>query len=398
MQNTGPNKETPLTTASGKIDRAELEQAFSLFNEASRQLVEAYQELEQKVGSLTQELAVANGALRQQYEEKAALSSRLETLLEALPGGVVELDVEDRVSTVNPAIQQILGRDVRGRLWKDEVEPELVPTSVVNEWEYSLPGEDGVRRLSVVASRLPSGERILLVHDLSESWRLRQQLEQHKRLAAMGEMAAGLAHQLRTPLATALLYTANLTKPELGAAERTKFAEKSLSRLRHLETLVQNMLRFVRGQQAEIELVDLCLVIEDAFKTVQPEESERRRDWQLDLPEAPAWVEANHRELSGALINLLENAVQATAEQGKVALRLCREGRWWRIEVTDDGCGMSDAVKERLFEPFFTTRKEGTGLGLAIVRNLVTAYGGEIDVQSAQDRGTTFTILLPASR
>ncbi|MFC4161682.1 sensor histidine kinase [Chitinimonas lacunae] len=387
-----------MSNVPGKIDRAELEQAFSLFTEASRQLVESYQELEQKVGSLTQELAVANGALRQQYEEKAALSSRLETLLAALPGGVVELDGEGRVSTVNPALRQILGREVQGCLWQEEVAPELVPTSVVNEWEYAPPGEAAVRRLSIVASELASGERILLIHDLSESWRLRRQLEQHKRLAAMGEMAAGLAHQLRTPLATALLYTANLTKPDLGAAERAKFADKSLARLRHLETLVQNMLRFVRGQQAEIELVDLCLVIEDAFKTVQPEESERRRDWQLALPDGPAWVEANHRELSGALINLLENAVQATAEQGKVALRLCREGRWWQIEVTDDGCGMSEAVKERLFEPFFTTRKEGTGLGLAIVRNLVAAYGGEIDVQSVQGQGTTFTILLPASR
>ncbi|QDQ28659.1 PAS domain-containing protein [Chitinimonas arctica] len=383
--------------ANEKIDQAGLEQAFSLFTEASRQLVESYQELEQQVGSLTQELAVANGALRQQFEEKAALSSRLETLLAALPGGVVELDDGDGVVTSNPAAVEIFGRELIGVNWLQTVEPMLTATAVIDDWTFLAP--DGAeKRLSIVASRLPSGERILLIHDVSESWRLRRQLEQHKRLAAMGEMAAGLAHQLRTPLATALLYTANLAKPQLGESDRLKFGEKSLARLRYLETLIQNMLLFVRGHQAEMERVDLAAAAEDALQTVQPQDTGQTRRWRVSLPEGPAWIEeASRKELTGALINLLENAMQATAAGDEITLDLARDGVAWRLVVADQGCGMSEQVRERLFEPFFTTRKDGTGLGLAIVRNLITACGGEIDVSSAPGEGAIFTILLPAA-
>ncbi|GAB3264962.1 sensor histidine kinase [Chitinimonas naiadis] len=382
--------------ATDKIDRAELEQAFSLFTEASRQLVESYQELEQQVSSLTQELAVANGALRQQFEEKAALSNRLETLLAALPGGVVELDNDDAVVTSNPAAVSIFGRELVGVLWPDAVEKTLLSTAVANEW--TLPEQEGQeKRVSIVTSQLPTGERILLIHDVSESWRLRKQLEQHKRLAAMGEMAAGLAHQLRTPLATALLYTANLAKPQLGESDRIKFGQKSLTRLRYLETLIQNMLQFVRGQQAEIELTDWVQIAEEALQTVQPQDIDQSRRWEVILPDGEAVVEANRKELTGALINLLENALQATKPGDEIRLALVRDGGNWRMKISDQGCGMPESVRERLFEPFFTTRKEGTGLGLAIVRNLVTAYGGQIDVVSSPGEGADFTILLPAA-
>lgn len=395
MQKNSTNKESLLNTPdSSKIDRAELEQAFSLFTEASRQLVESYQELEQKVGSLTQELALANGALRQQFEEKAALSSRLEALLAALPAGVVELNAAGAVATFNPAAAEILERPLSGVSWSESIEPEFVATSVAYEWDYTVQG--GVdKRLSVVGRQLGSGERILLIHDVSESWRLRRQLEQHKRLAAMGEMAAGLAHQLRTPLATALLYTANLAKADLGEPERIKFAGKSLVRLRHLESLIQNMLQFVRGQHAEVEEVDLVAVIEDALQTVQPHEASCQRLWQVEMPQAPALVCASRKELAGAIINLLENAVQATRSGGTIRMELDEIDARWRLKIADNGVGMQADVKERIFEPFFTTRKEGTGLGLAIVRNLVASYGGEIQLESVAGQGTTFTILLP---
>jgi two-component system sensor histidine kinase FlrB len=268
---------------------------------------------------------------------------------------------------------------------------------VAGEWQY-LASDEVEKRLGIVDSDLAGGGRILLIHDVSESWRLRAQLEQHKRLAAMGEMAAGLAHQLRTPLATALLYTANLAKPQLGEAERLKFGEKSLARLRYLETLIKNMLRFVRGEQAELEVVDLIAAIEEALQTVQPHTAGHERDWEIVLPDGEALVSANRKELTGALINLLENAVQATHAGDRIGIALDCADACWQLQISDSGVGMSEAVKERLFDPFFTTRKEGTGLGLAIVRNMMTAYGGTIDVVSAAGEGAVFTIRLPVAR
>ncbi len=375
-------------------DRDGLEQAFSLFTEASRQLVESYQELESKVGSLTEELALANGALRQQFEEKAALSQRLASLLAALPGGVIELDAGGVVTAVNPAATAIFDEGVVGCSWDSFAASKLAMTAVAGEWEMASAG--AIRRLSIEESQLVDGGRILLVNDVSEAWRLRRQLEQHKRLAAMGEMAAGLAHQLRTPLATALLYTANLTKPQLGEVDRLKFGEKSLSRLRYLENLIQNMLLFVKGQQAELEVVDMVAVLEEAIQTVQPQASAMLRSWQVVLTVDHALIEAGRKELVGAIINLLENAVQATQAGQQIGVSLDRTGDHWRIVVFDTGKGMPASVKDRLFEPFFTTRTDGTGLGLAIVRNLIAGFGGEIEVWSEPEQGARFTILLPA--
>ncbi|MDK2123801.1 sensor histidine kinase [Parachitinimonas caeni] len=395
MHNPESNKEAAAAgLATSGLDKRELEQAFSLFTEASRQLVESYQELEQKVTSLTAELATANGALRQQFEEKAALSSRLSALLDALPGGVVELSHEGVVIATNPATRQIFGLDLMDCDWDAVMGSRLVPTNVCNEWEYQPPGGE-LRRLSVISNSAPAvGGRILLIHDVSEAWRLRLQLEQHKRLAAMGEMSAGLAHQLRTPLSAALLYTANLSRPGLSDEDRQKFGDKAVSRMRHLESLIQNMLQFVRGHQALCEKVALADCLDDALQSVQPQADAMQRQWLVDIPDAPIWVEANRKELTGAFINLLENAVQATKANGCIRVRL-DEDESARVSIADNGCGMDQQVKERLFEPFFTTRKEGTGLGLAIVANLVTAYGGTIEVESVLGEGTKMMVKLP---
>jgi two-component system sensor histidine kinase FlrB len=142
--------------------------------------------------------------------------------------------------------------------------------------------------------------------------------------------------------------------------------------------------------------VNLASVVDEALQTVQPQIEAARRVWRVgEMPEQ-AWAEASRKEIVGAVINLLENAVQATAPGGAIGVSLARQSSFWRLDVVDDGCGMSAEVKDRLFEPFFTTRTDGTGLGLAIVRNLITAFGGEVDVQSEPGEGARFTILLPA--
>ena len=229
----------------------ELEQAFSLFNEASAQLASAYQDLQEQVARLSSELAVANGELRRQFEEKEALSRRLTLLLDALPGGVVVLDASGQVVEVNPAACQLLGGESLGRAWSEIQAQQLIAASSPQEWQLRDP--DGVplqRWVSISASPLdPAGGRILLVSEITEARRLREQLERHKRLSAMGEMAAGLAHQLRTPLATALLYAGNLARAQLPDQDRQRFAEKAQARLRDLERMIQEMLTFVAGSR-----------------------------------------------------------------------------------------------------------------------------------------------------
>lgn len=373
----------------------ELEQAFSLFNEASAQLAGAYQELQEQVGRLTAELAVANGELRRQFEEKEALSSRLARLLESLPGGVIVLSAAGRIVQANPAALRMLGTDIVGARWSEIEQARLVEASPT---EWQLKDGDGKPQacwVSLSASALDvSGGRILLLSDISEVRRMREQLERHRRLSAMGEMAAGLAHQLRTPLATALLYAGNLTRPQLTPADRIRFAERAQARLRDLERMIQDMLTFVRGTANAGDSFTAGTLVQELAQTMEPQMHASGVAMTCVNGCADALLRGNHKALSGALMNLLENAMQACAQGGDVVLRATASDGAVRIEVVDSGIGMDESVQARLFEPFFTTRPEGTGLGLAIVRSVVEAHGGEITVSSQPGKGSTFAVNL----
>ncbi|UXY14598.1 ATP-binding protein [Chitiniphilus purpureus] len=376
------------------IDPKELETAFSLFTVASEQLTEAYSELQLQVESLTRQLEIANGNLRRELEEKAALSRRLSLLLANLPAGVVEIDGVGKVIAMNPAAHRLLAPLCEGMDWEQFSREQLELDTVSDLWRHHH--ADGVLQLNLSYGDMPQEtHRIVLVHDLTESWNLQQDLAHHKRLAAMGEMAAGLAHQLRTPLATALLYSANLTKPQLPEPDRIRFAQKSLARLRHLESLIQNMLRFVRGQALPLESCDLTSCIQEAVQTMQPQLEAAGLQLICSLPGHAILAMVNRKELQGVVLNLLDNAMHATQSGGTIMVSLACDDGQAVVTVRDTGAGMGPEVLERLFEPFFTTRKEGTGLGLAIVQNLVSQFGGTVEATSSPGEGSEFMLRLP---
>lgn len=373
------------------IDPRELEQAFSLFSVASEQLARAYAELQQKVSSLTEELALANGALKRQYAEKEALSERLAGLLDALPAGVVVLNGAGTIQQVNPAARRFLGEPLVGESWAGVRAARLAATTTPDEWET----RDG-RRLSISAQALPAyGGDLLLVHDVTQAHTLRNELARHQRLSAMGEVAARLAHQLRTPLATALLYASHLNRPTLAEAERLRFAAKVLERLRHLEHLIQDMLLFVRGEAAGRETLAVSTLLADLAQMLEPQMQARGLAFTV-LDEAQgASLSCSREALGSALMSLLENAMQVCRAGDRVRLAARVAGNEVAFEVEDSGPGIEPAHLERIFEPFFTTRAEGTGLGLAIVRSVAEAHGGRVAVESHPGQGSTFTLSLP---
>lgn len=373
------------------IDPRELEQAFSLFNVASEQLASAYADLQQKVASLTAELALANGALKRQYEEKEALSERLAGLLDALPAGVVVLDGAGRVSEANPAAHEFLGTPLVGEDWASVEAGRLQPASAPQEWETPAG-----RRLSISTRALPAfGGELLLLHDVTQAHLMRTELARHQRLSAMGEVAARLAHQLRTPLATALLYASHLGRPQLAEADRLRFSAKVLERLRHLEHLIQDMLLFVRGEAAGRERLPVSALAHDLAALIEPQMEARGLAFRLEERAGDACVLCSRDALASALMSLLENAMQVCAPGDEVRLGAVVEGDRVRFEVRDTGPGIEPGNLERIFEPFFTTRSDGTGLGLAIVRSVADAHGGEVTVRSAPGAGSAFTLSLP---
>ncbi len=377
-----------------------LAEAFLAFNAMSERLAESYRELEGQVARLTRELAEARRRQSEESERREQVARRLAALLEALPGGVVVLDAGGRVQEANPAARNLLGEPLAGARWNDVIRRAFAPRRDDGH-EVSL--VDG-RRVTISTCPLADEPgQILLLTDVTEMRRLQDRLTRHQRLATMGEMAASLAHQVRTPLSAALLYGSNLKRARLDEAERARFTDKLLDQLRHLESLVNDMLSYARdGKLGEEDfapgdlLGDLHNTLEELF-----ERTRTRFVVQADCDPALR-LHGNRQMLVSALCNLAHNAVQAMGEGGvlEVGVRAAAGDTAVDIVMRDNGPGIAEDQRDKVFNPFYTTRAEGTGLGLAVVAAIARAHNGEVwvDAPAEGQGGTTVILRLPATR
>ncbi|MFT3733848.1 MAG: PAS domain-containing sensor histidine kinase [Rhodocyclaceae bacterium] len=368
---------TPLANLDQPLDAARLAEAFQAFARASDELTVAYSGLQSQVGVLTE---------------------RLDLLLAALPAGVVVVDQAGRVEQCNQAASTMLGDGLTGRDWQELAARLFESTDTPGEWALlPLPVDPAlVRRVSIAATaQTASGGRIVLIHDVTEAWRMRVTSSRNERLAAMGEMVASLAHQLRTPLAAALLYTGHLSNASLAAEQRGSVADKALERLRHLQKLIDDMLIFARGEALGREQFGVCDLLSELAATIEPVAQGQGTEFHCDCAVPGEQLFGNRKEIAGALINLLENALQALGSAGRLHLSADLDGTQVVLRVHDSGKGIPAELQARLFEPFYTTRANGTGLGLAIARGVARAHGGDISLVSSAAQGTEFSLCLP---
>ncbi len=377
------------------IQSKSLENAFQTFNDLSIQLAESYRTLENRVASLSQELHQARSERLQQLIEKETIANRLTQLLELLPGGVVVLDGNGLIKEANPVAVEFLGEPLIGELWHQVIERAFTP-EIDEGSEVVL--KSG-RRVSL-SSRALQGEpgQIVLLTDVTEQHALQSMLNRHYRLSAMGEMAASLAHQIRTPLATALLYISHLNRPELADDERLKTHDKVISRLRYLDHMVNDMLQFARSGSFDMDCVQVSDLIEDLEQTVESQLVSQDAKLHVSPIDPRLQLKGNHDALLGALMNIVSNAVQATGSGAEVCLSVTRsDDRRIRFRISDNGPGIDKEDLPNLFTPFFTTRPQGTGLGLSVAQTIVEAHHGTISASSEPGQGAVFTIEIPVA-
>lgn len=370
-----------------------LEEAFATFNQLSEQLVGSYQDLQGRVEQLSAELSTAKDERIKELTEKERLASRLTSLLSALPGGVVVLDSSGVIQEYNPAAANLLGEPLFQLAWSDVIRRSFSPRSDDGH-EVSL--SDG-RRVSISTCPIESEPgQILLLTDVTEMRRLQDRLSQHQRLAAMGEMAASLAHQIRTPLSSALLYASNLKRPHLNDEQRDRFATKIRSRLGHLEQVVNDMLLYARGGLSGVEKFTTLDLLEDLEHFLESQVKSSHTHFTIDNQVGEVELCGNRQMLLSAMINLCMNAIQAMKRGGSLCVDIRQTGAGaLQIRIVDNGPGINKEQQGKIFSPFYTTRQEGTGLGLAVVAAVVRAHEGEITLQSQPGEGSSFILQLP---
>jgi len=372
-----------------------IEEAFENFNQASEHLGEFYRGLEHQVALLNDQLQNAHRDRIREYHEKERLANRLANILRVLPGGVVVLDGQGIVAECNPVALSLLGEPLMGEPWRSVVTRCFTP-----RWDdgHDITLRDG-RYVNISTQSLESEPgQILLIKDVTETRRLQEQFGHLKRLSAMGEMAASLAHQIRTPLSSAMLYASNLSRSVLDEQVRKRFTEKIISRLQNLESLVEDMLLFARGGRLESRRVAVRTlpdrIRQSLLANTTPGDHELVFAGGPDLDDG--FLDINESALASAIQNLVNNAIESSNGPVSIQVSFRAEGdELLCIEISDNGPGIPAQVRHRIFEPFFTTRSRGTGLGLAVVDAVVRAHSGKLSLAATGNEGSCFRIQLP---
>jgi two-component system sensor histidine kinase FlrB len=363
--------------------RSELHAAFLAFGSVSDHLSGAFE-------SLSVEVARLRADLEEAHAGKEHLASRLSALIKGLPGGVLVLDSRGEIQESNPAAHDLLGEPLLGQPFAAvRARASVNPTGLGEHTELR-----SGRFVNVSRREIENGGEVVLLTDVTESHLMQVLLTRQQRLLTLGELAAGLAHQIRTPLAAALLYASQMTLADRNPQGLARCAEKTVDSLKQLDKLVHDMLAFAHGG-ASRETVSVSALLEQVAQWLRPA---LRDGVRLTIrTQAPNLkVRANAPSLVSAVLNLATNALQAAAAPLNLELlaRRTPQGRA-QIVVSDNGPGVPKGIRERIFEPFFTTRARGNGIGLSIVKSVVEAHGGSVGLSDSAC-GATFVIELPA--
>ncbi len=331
--------------------------------------------------------------------ELEAAEIRLRTIIECAADGLIVVDHEGIARFVNPAAEIILGRsgtDVLGKpfgfpiLLGETTELDIVlPSGETKTAEMRVVEVDWQGAPAHLASLIDITQRVAMEHDLREK----------SRLASIGEMAAGVAHEINNPLNSAMGFVQLLLDEDLPQCAHDDL-QKIYSEAQRAARVVANLLSFARKRDTHKQFVDVHNIVERALQLKSFELNASNVEVKLEMAPGLTQTMADEDQLVEVVLNLITNAEQAMASEsgkGQLTIRSDRKNGGIRLSIKDDGPGIATENLDKIFDPFYTTKEvgKGTGLGLSICHGIVHQHGGELWVESVEGEGTTFHLDLP---
>jgi len=396
-----------------------LNEAFQAFSQTTLKFQEGYSKLEEKIAHLTQELEEKNVVLQKNIVVLNHTQKYLNSVLENISDGVMALDLNGVITTFNRAAQtitnfqaeEIIGES-HDKIFHCQGQKKKFLSDIIREITLLSGSETVIKnkageKVPVVAYSSPITDEnscvrgvVVTFNDLSRIKDLETEIERSKRLASLGEMAAGVAHEIRNPLGGIEMFSSLLERELAGDERRQAIAQNIIQGVRSLNKIVTGLLTFTRTlKKTHFRHVDFVDAIEVSLAFAKSEFQERNiRVEKKYGTTGVIYVKGDSDQLKQVFLNIFLNAVQAVTHTNGVVTVGCngfpKEG-YVVAEISDNGCGMEKECIEKVFHPFFTTKTKGTGLGLAISYRIIDAHGGRITVESKKDKGTRFLIYLP---
>jgi PAS domain S-box-containing protein len=394
-------------------------ESFASFNKITQKLHSAYKNLEEKFEDLNLRLEKTNQKLRESLAEKDNITSYLNNIMESLTSGVVAINVKEEITLFNRAAEEILGYkndEVLGRPYGEVMaqgvgEKMTLPfilksrKSHMNE-EKKVLTKGGKRiPLGFSTSLLTDGDNNVLgaveiFFDLSKLKELEEEVTRVRTLAALGEMAATVAHEVKNPLGGIRGFADLLNRDLEKGDPRKKSVEKIMEGVETLDRIVVSLLNYTKAIRLDLHKIEFLNFIDEVIKFFEINLGREKREIKIvrEYSEKELWCRLDTEQFRQVILNLLHNAAQSMPQGGTIGVQVNENGKRIALKISDAGTGMSKATLDKLFTPFFTTKEHGTGLGLSTVKKIVEAHRGDIKVKSELGKGTTMTVTLPLNR
>ena len=366
-------------------------------------------------------IALENAQLYESLEGKAleyeTLKDFSENIIESINAGVIAFDLEQRIETWNSEMEKLYGlprAEAVGKKLETFFPPDLLaelpqaaePGRTLSLYKVRLTTPDGRERIVNLSTGPLVGKgdevigRLLIIHDLTERVNLEDQLMQAEKLSSIGLLAAGVAHEVNTPLAVIASQAQMLLRQVPPDNPQAATLEKIIKQAFRASEIVNHLLKFSRVSGSEYAELDLNKVIRETVSLLDPMLRAAKISLNAQLEPSLPPVSGNYGKLQQVFMNLIMNAHDALPQGGEITLATAAENSTVYVEVTDNGAGIPADQLSKIYDPFFTTKasSRGTGLGLSVTYGIIREHSGKIQVESTVGQGTSFRLEFPAVR